>query len=241
MENKIEFTPEQQEKVNQLIQEAQGRAAKELKDQLGKTTGELDSLKTQLAELQKQGKPKVPDEASQDLENKLREAERLIQSFQQEINGLKTIAKEKETEAMSAKEKQEQFQKLWALEKAADSGRFIDLSLVIKDTQDQVRYDETYKRYVVLNSEGHPRMNKSMEPMTLEEFYEEYATKKPWAVNPSFKGGAGSTKSNGPGGKYKLEEVFGAKSDAKKAVALMQENPTLYRAMKLQAKENGLL
>ncbi len=43
---KIQFTTEQQEKVNDLIRRAQGRAAKETREELARVKAELDALKT---------------------------------------------------------------------------------------------------------------------------------------------------------------------------------------------------
>ena len=239
MEQKVEFTPEQQEKITALIQEAQGRAAKEIKSQLETANSELATLKEKLTTLQaEENKQKGPNP---ELDNKLKEAERLISNFQLEIANLKNVAKDKEAEASSAKEKQREFERLWALEKAAGNDRFIDLSLIIKDTKDQVKWDDTYKKYVVTNEDGGVRLNKMMEPMTLEEFYEEYASKKPWAVNPLYKGGTGATKSSGPGGKYKVEEIFGKDASAAKAQKLYKESPADYQRLKAQARELGLL
>ena len=240
--NKVEFTPEQQEKVNKLIQEAQGRAAKEVKTQLEKTTEELQAMRDRIKELQEQEDKKKTTEPPQELVNKLKEAERLLGTFQNEVASLKNLAKEKETEAAKAMETKRELERLWALEKAAGSERFVDLNLVIKDTKDQVKFDEQYNRYVVLNPDGGVRMNKSMEPMTLTEFYEEYAATKPWVVNPTFKGGAGSSKSSGAGGKYTVEDIFGNKPGAAtKAMKLMKEPPEQYRLLRAQAKEQGLL
>jgi hypothetical protein len=43
---KIAFSPDQQEKVNQLIRDAQGRAAKELRVELDRTKAELEAART---------------------------------------------------------------------------------------------------------------------------------------------------------------------------------------------------
>src|SRR5574343_631560 len=168
VETKVEFTPEQQDKVNQLIKEAQGRAAKELQEKLVATASEVEQLKAKLNEASVKSKEPVADT---ELDGKLKEAQTVIEQFKAQVEQFRKLASDKESELEKVTTKQKQTEKMYALERAAGSGRFNDVSMVLKDVEDKVVYSDTYGRYVVLSAEGHPRMNAALEPMSLEEIF----------------------------------------------------------------------
>lgn len=226
---KVEFTAEQQEKVNKLIQDGMGRAAKEAKEQLAAIAAEKEALAAKLEELTK--KPKAADEDV----NKILEAQRVNESLKEQMKAIRETAAQKEAEAQAARNQAQDMSKMYALEKAI-SGRFIDPDMIISSTKDQIGWDEAFQRWVIKNPEGSPRMNASLEPMSLEEFYEEVATKKPWAVNANFRGGTGASKSGGGlVGKYTADELFGPKPNVQAAIELMRTNPAEYKRLKAQS------
>lgn len=237
VETKIEFTTEQQEKVNQLIKEAQGRAAKELQEKLTSTAQEVEQLKLKLNEASLKNKETVDNE----IDGKLKEAQTVIEQFKAQVEQFRKLATDKEQELEKVSTKQKQTEKLYALERAAGSGRFNDLDMVLKDVEDKVVFSDTYQRYVVLSPEGHPRMNAALEPMSLNEFFDEYGQKKPYLVNPNYKGGIGSSKASTSASGYKIEEIFGKDSSAKKANDLYSKDPAEYKRLKTIAQAQGLI
>ena len=237
MENdvtKVEFTPEQQEKVNKLIQDGMSRAAKDVKEQLATIAAEKEALAAKLDEALKAVKPK--DGEPGDLTRvQIAEAQRVNESLKEQMRTIRESAALKEQEAQTAKAQAHELSKMYALEKAI-SGRFIDPDMIISSTKDSIGWDEAFQRWVIKNPEGSPRMNSSLEPMSLEEFYAEVAEKKPWAVNAQFRGGSGATKAGANMvGKYTAEELFGAKPNVQAAVELMKTNPAEYRRLKAQS------
>lgn len=225
---KVEFTAEQQDKVNKLIQDGMGRAAKEAKEQLAAIVKEKEELAAKVEELNKQVKP------GEDV-NKVLEAQRVVESLKEQMRAIRETATLKEQEAQQAKTQAHEMSKMYALEKSI-AGRFIDPEMIISSTKDQIGWDEAFQRWVVKNPEGSPRMNASLEPMSLDEFFEEVATKKPWAVNANFRGGTGASKSGGGlVGKYTADELFGAKPNVQAAIELMRTNPAEYKRLKAQS------
>lgn len=75
------------------------------------------------------------------------------------------------------------------------SANFYDIGDVEALTDRMITFDEDLKRFVVLDHEGKPMENSKLDPMTLEEFYADFAAKRPYLVNGDMIGGAGSSES----------------------------------------------
>jgi hypothetical protein len=79
----------------------------------------------------------------------------------------------------------------------------------------------------------------------LEEFYTDYAAKKPYLVRGDARSGTGSSETKtsqlSNNGKYEVSQIFGKTSIPALANKLAKENITEYRRMKEIAKSNGLI
>jgi hypothetical protein len=248
---KVTFDDAQQARVNELIQEAMGRAAREAKE-------ELKTIKTQFTELQSEltaakaaaAKAKTPGqkaEAADDIERiqaEMAEVKNAAELSKQEAERLKSQLQAKDKEVKDANGKALEIQKTHAMLTAASQVNFVDVNIVTKLTGDQVKYDDASGKFVVLNEQGTPRMNSAFEPMTLAEFYQEYANKHSYLVRGDVKGGAGSSESQRSGsqiGKYSVEQIFGKNSNAALANKLAKTDYKEYSRLKIQAKEQGLI
>lgn len=251
-ENKITFTDEQQEKVNQLIREKQGEATRPLKT-------ELDSVKTNLATLQAElqaakealtkatttaGKKEASDEV-ESLKSQISEMKTIKDTLLADVQKYQNMYKSKEDEVAKERQNNLSIRKQIAIANATSKIGFIDNSVVSKLTAENVSYDEAKGKFVVLNDDGQPKLNSAFEQMSLEEYYTEYAAKNPYLVKPDARSGGGSQSSQkstlSADGKFTIEQIFGPKSNAVAANQLAQSNPQEYRRLKGLAKTAGLI
>jgi hypothetical protein len=129
-----------------------------------------------------------------------------------------------------------------AIQKAAEGSGFVDHRIVQQLTSKNVRYDDSRGQFIVVDDKGVQRLNSSHEPMTLNEFYAEYADKNPFLVRSEFKGGSGSTPTSQLGSSsIPLAKLFGRGSDAALANKVAKRDPLRYRALRDQARRDGLI
>lgn len=240
---KIVFDDEQQKKINELVAEAQGRAAREAREELARekaaakaSSDLLEETKRQLDALtKKRGKTEAEEEDVEALRANLAEQKRILDDNKAEIERLKTVVvAERDKTIHSLKNDLYDVRKHTALATAAAKIGFVDVDDVLQLTKNDVEFDEGRKTFIVKGEAGQPRLNNSLEPMTLDEFYKEYAHKKPFLVRADARGGTGSveTKAGSASSSVKIEDVFGPKSNVNVAAQLMRDDPERYRVLK---------
>ncbi len=230
------FSDEQQTRVNDLIREAQGRAAKELRAENTRLAEEVRLLKEKAPET-KVGETVPPPDFKA-------EVERIKREFQNEAKLLKQEAKKEADEAAVLREKDKRRDKADAIRGAMDATgvEFVSREAATTLSEKNVVWDEDRKRFVIHDVNGNLKFNTSLEPLDLNEFYRTFANDNPWLVKAQVRGGAGSKESSTAGsGKYNLEDIFGPKSKPALAQKLASENILEYRRMKVLAKEQGLV
>jgi hypothetical protein len=156
--------------------------------------------------------------------------------------------KESQTAAEATKAAQAQaleIRKEHAISSAAQRVGFIDLDDVVALTGRLIKYDEELKKFVAITDNGQTRMNAAYEPMSLDEFFSDYAAKKRHLVRTDVLFGSGATESSRSGiassGKYVIADIFGPKSNGAKAMALFKENPAEYKRLKEEARKQRLV
>ncbi len=244
----VAFTPfdeTQQKKVNDLIVAAKSEAAKqlraehaELKTQTDSLQAALDAAKADLAKAKTKGEK---GDASADIEALRAEMASVAANHKSEVERITLGANAKAKEASDARAELARTHKDLAVTAAANSQNFYDPAAVAKLTSDHIVLNDEGK-YVVLNDQGQPRMNALYEPMSLPEFYAEYAEKNKWQVRGEVKGGAGSSQRTGltTNGRYELHQVFGPKF-VPAIAAEVAKDMVNYRRMKAQAISAGLI
>jgi DNA repair exonuclease SbcCD ATPase subunit len=246
---KVTFTDEQQARVNELIQEAMGRAgaqhrqtAQEFQTKYEQATNDLSALRSELDQLK--ANPPKPGNKEDEKDYKL-EVERLRTEFEQKTQDFKKLAEQKDQEAKQAKDVLQNVRKQVAMQSAATKLPFVNVDVVTKLTQDSIKWDDSRERFVVVNDNGTERMNAAFEPMSLDEYYTEFAAKNPYLVRGDIKPGSGSKEFGQAGvsgnGKYKVEDIFGPKSNGKLANDLKKSDPAEYQRLKAIAVEHGVL
>lgn len=250
--DKVVFTEAQQSKVNELIQHAMGRAGSEHRERAASLEAELNAARAELkAAKEAVAAAKTPGDksaAKNDLDRlqvQLEEMRNAHLSVQEEAKRYREIAEARAKEVELAKQDSINTRKQVAITAAASKQNFIDPTVAMKLTEDNIKYDEKAGRFVVLGDKGQERMNASLEPMTLEEYYQEFAAKNPYLVRGDVTPGIGSTTSRrfdvSNNGQYKVTDIFGKGSSSIKASALMKENPTEYHRLKQIAVDQGII
>ncbi len=219
---KIEFTPEQQAKIDEIVKRVMGRAGFEARQALDAEKRRATQLENDLAAALENAPNK--DEVEKIRQSKL-ESDKRLSSLED------ALIKEKKQNLVH------QF----------GHDRFVDNQVVLAMTERNLRWDSSSQRFLVVNEDGSLRMNLStLEPMSPAEFFTEFAREKPYMVKSDVKSGNGGTESNRSSfsnGKttFSVDEVFGPKSDSRKASALMKQSPAEYQRLKAEARTKGLI
>lgn len=206
----VSFTAEQQEVINNLInakyREAYEKAESKYKEAQEKAP---KAEPKQEAAPKTKDKPKDVDQELKSLQDKLAEAQKVI-----ELNDLQQkMLQEKQKELLGnlEKEKQERMleRKRNTLLSAANKAGFIDPTIVQRLVEDSFSYDENSRAWKIHNESGQERWNKNLQPMSIEEFFEEYAEKHPYLVKGSNTGGTGASEAGSGKAKrvWKVSEI----------------------------------
>jgi hypothetical protein len=215
---KISFTEAQQARVDEIVREAQGRAAREVRTNLERVTVEKTQLEVDLAAAKAAN-------TDYDLVEKIHGESR---EKDKEIADLRAVVVGQRLEAVIA-------------EATKDVG-FVDLKSVKKLTKEKVVINGA-NQVCILDDGGHERLNDQNKPMSIVEFYQDFAANNPHFVRSDFKFGAGSTpaQQHGSNDRIPLENVFGKHSSAELANRVSMADPKKYRAMRELARKQGLI
>lgn len=198
--DKIEFTPKQQEWLNNKIDEifAKGHAkgAGEIQTKLAEATTQITALQTEIAELKK---PKSKQSKEDDNKDNQRIAQLQAQVDELKAN-LDTVVTERDTfktqiegERKTARAAKFEGDFLAGVEEAGIT--FFNPKQVLKDVRDELRQEDDGSITVMNLRTGQPRMNTEMRPIKLGDFLAEYARKNPHMVRTEVDGGTGSSAS----------------------------------------------
>lgn len=250
---KVTFDDRQQEKVNELLRDAQGRAGREAREKAQTLETELATLKSELDEAKRvaaaakttTAKKEAGDDVA-DLRAQIEEMRKAHSPVAAEMERMKQSLQVKDAEVLKAKQGTSEVRKEVALVSAAAKINPFEVDEVVNATKNAFVWDENTGRLVVVDpSTGQPRLNSAFERMSVDEFYAEYASKKPYMVRGTAKAGTGSTESTrydvSGNGKYAVEQIFGPKSSGKDAQALVTSNPKEFARLKQIAIDSGLI
>lgn len=247
---KVEFTPEQQERVNELIREKMGEAGRGVRAELDQTKAQLTDLQAKLTEatdaLKAAKTPAEKKEAKGDIDqlrSEINELKSVHASVASQLEQARNQIVAKDKEVLAAREETLNVRKSVVMQTAIGKVGFIDPGIVAEVTAKFIKYDGERKRFVVLNEEGGERVDASFAPMSLDDFYQDYAARNPFLVRGDARGGAGSAPSQGlsNNGKYTVEMLFGPKGDGDLANKVAREDPATYRKLRAVAKERNLV
>jgi hypothetical protein len=189
--------------------------------------------------------PKSGDEDADALKGKLEELKSLLETQKGEVKRWEQEAKQKSNEALTAREEARNVAKRNAMVSAAGKAKFINPDDAVMLTDRFVKWDAESNSFIVIGDHGQARMNSAMEPMTLEEFYLDYAAKNKYMVKGDMNPGFGSTPGNGNVndglGQLKLEDLFGKNAKPALTQQLKKQDPAQYAALRKRAVAIGLV
>lgn len=254
---KVQFTPEQQEKINAIVEKAMGRAGNDARAEAAQLKVEAAAQKQQLAAMQveldaakeaaknafgKSGKEHANADVAA-LQSQFDDLKKIQQQTAEENRLSKQQAQAKDKEVAEAREETIKVRKQNAIQSAAAKHNFVDPEMLTKLVGDSIKWEGD--KFVVLSEGGTVRLNAALDPMTMDEFFSDYASKKPYLVKGDVKSGAGSKVSASyqvTGDQFvKASDIFGKGSNSKLANEIGLKNPALYKSMKEQAKTAGLI
>jgi hypothetical protein len=226
------LTPAQQKHMDEVIRQRMGKAAADVRAENARLAAELADAKA------KQVTP-----VTETGENKEAEYKRIADQRARDAEQARKEAVDARAEAEKAKSDAVELNKRFAITTAASKQDFVDLSDVIELTKNSIKFEDG--KFIVVNEAGEMRYNLNYQPMTVEEYYAEVASKKPHLVKSATRTGTGSSQSSqsnfAKSGKYELDKIFGPKSDAGLANRLAKENPAEYKRLRTEAVATGLL
>ncbi len=120
---------------------------------------------------------------------------------------------------------------------------FIDVDTLQRLTRSNLRHNAATGSFDVIADDGTPVLNAAQEPISVTDFFADYASKKPWLQRGQVKSGGGGTSSGGvpvPSTTLPLSHYWGPNSSAKDCNALSILRPDVYRRMRLEAVKQGL-
>jgi hypothetical protein len=120
---------------------------------------------------------------------------------------------------------------------------FIDVDTLQRWTRQNLRHNATTGSFEVIADDGTPVLNAAQEPISVTDFFADYASKKLWLVRGSVKSGGGGTSSSGTPAPttLPLSHYFGPGSNASAVNALSINRPSEYRRMRLEAIRQNLI
>ncbi|SRR6266404_1722569 len=212
---KITFSPEQQLKVDELIRESMGRAGNDARATAARLQAEMTVLQTELATLKG------------------------------ERTGLESSLTLKDKEAQAARNETIAVRKQNIIQDAAAKLGFFNPSQVAQLTDKDVQWDAGKQKFIVLGEDGTERLGIDGNPLTVDGYYKEFASKNTHLVRGDVKPGVGSSENKIPystlGEKEKLAKLFGRGSDGKAANDLALSDPNEYKRQRHVARRLGLI
>jgi hypothetical protein len=207
-QEKVTFDARQQEKVNDLIRKAQGRAARELREELARVQLELAAVK--------QTAPQA-DQGTQMLATEL-------------------AATKAERDAL-ARERQDT--NITEHLRRAAGDQFVNQDLAVNLMRQNVRVVDG--KPVVIGPDGNPRMNASLDQMTLQDLATELTVQHPYLARGTVRPGTGSTPASTGVPPVQLDKLFGKGSNAAEINRLALHDPEKFRRLRRQARQEGLI
>ncbi len=162
-----------------------------------------------------------------------------------ERTGLESSLTLKDKEAQAARNETIAVRKQNIIQDAAAKLGFFNPSQVAQLTDKDVQWDAGKQKFIVLGEDGTERLGIDGNPLTVDGYYKEFASKNTHLVRGDVKPGVGSSENKIPystlGEKEKLAKLFGRGSDGKAANDLALSDPNEYKRQRHVARRLGLI
>jgi len=250
---RIVFDERQQKKVNELIEQAMGRAGKEARTETAEIKARFSTLEDELKQarldLVKAKTSSQKQEAGDDikaLESTIKEMQNAHKTVTEDRDRALKAVQQKDLEVKRAETSALNIRKEIMLTQAANKINPFDVGAVVSLTENSIAWDAERARFMVVDpASQQPRLNSAFDQMTVDEFFAEYANKHPYMVKTGARPGTGSSDSSNLGamgnGKFAPNLIFGKGSNSKLAAKLSVEDPKEYKRLKEQARQEGII
>lgn len=201
---KVQFSAEQQDKLQELINEAFAKGAKKTEEDLAKATKTITELTAKVEELtkapSKKDDKKADDKKADDKKADDNDADgrtrlaKMQAQFDELLSNFNTVKSERDSlKGEKDKAVQDARKARFATtfdEAAGDT--FFKNGTVRLELSEQLRQEEDGSITVLNPKTGQPRLNTDMEPFTLKDLLAEYAKNNPHMVKVKVEGGSGA-------------------------------------------------
>lgn len=208
---KVEFTPEQQEHINNLFNQRFAKITTKHESEMKAMSDSIEALKVKAT-------PTPTPTPSPDTDENKRQMKELLDAERAQTTNIKNLLDASNTEKAKILEENKRILKDQAINDAAQSlpngVEFHELKTVKKLVEDDISFDADANQWVVKEN-GTVKLNSSLTPMTLTEYFAQFAAARPYLVKGSVKGGSGSAESGRGNGPIGGVGVVRAKSDVK--------------------------
>jgi hypothetical protein len=213
---KVTFDEAQQKKVDELIRESMGRAASSVKAELFAAQTRLTTLEAELKTAKDAAAAASGD-----------------------------VVKAKDAEILKAKAETVAVKKENAIRQAAEAYGFFNSAQVAKLTEQEVKWDGEKQKFIVVDESGAERLGIDGNPVTLDAFYRDFASKNGHLVKSTVLPGVGSRENQLPtpaiSERDKLAKLFGKGSDGVACNRLALSDPAEFKRQRYLAKSHGLI
>ena len=208
---KVEFTPEQQEHINNLFNQRFAKVTAKHESEMKAMSDAIEALKT---------KPVVvtpPVKEGNTSEDNVRQMREFLAQEKENSKNLKGLLDASKQEKEKIIEENKKILKDQAIAEAASTlpngVEFHELKTVKKLVEDDITFDSDVNQWVVKEN-GVTKMNSSLLPMSLGEYFAAFAASRPYLVKGTVKGGTGAAES-GRSGPSLGTSVVRSKADVK--------------------------
>lgn len=224
-----------QEKLDSIISEVMGRAIKKAKAEfyeegVGPLAKQVEAIREELKKL-----AEASSKVSKAEEEKADESAKAEVIQREELEALLARKEEEMRKLLEQKESELQVKqnaiqallherKRQALEIAAAAAGAIQPAIVAKLLMEHLAEDEQWNIYVK-NEKGGRRINDRGDPMTVEEFVQEWLSKNPYMLKPEVRAGGGTVPPAVPQTKSLLDRIREAeqKGNVREAIRLKRQ------------------
>jgi hypothetical protein len=193
---KVDLT---QDELNALIDRRFGKISSKHEDEKKTLTDEIATLRAEL-EAAKAGKGGKEGKDGEEDEGTRKRYKDILTTEENKRKAEETKRQSAERERDEARKNEMAIRKEVAMHRGMQKANFVDQNDVVALTQNMIQFSEEHNRFVVMDQDGKPRENAKLEPLTLDEFYADFAAKRPYLVNADMVSGAGSSENNGRAG-----------------------------------------
>lgn len=211
---KVEFTPEQQEHINTLFNQRFGKIQSKHEQEMKAMSEAIETLKTKVPD----PAPVVPAAKSATEEENARQMKAFLDQEKAVTKGVQSLLDAERADKAKVIAENKKILKDQAINEAAgtlpNGVEFYELKTVKKLVEDDIEFDGDTNQWVVKEN-GNVKLNSGMTPMTLTEYFSQFAAARPYLVKGAVKSGSGSAESGRAGSFQQNLGTVKTKADVK--------------------------